>query len=173
VAFGGARGWGAAAGEAGAADVTHARSTATARWIAVVSWAAVIFVASTGWFADSRTASALRPLLAWLVPGAGPETVDAVNTVARKLGHFVEYAVLGWLIARALHDARGRQMSHAVLAVALATAYAVTDELHQHFVLGRSAAVGDVGIDLLGAVAAQVANALWWGRRRHARRAAR
>jgi VanZ family protein len=137
-----------------------------ARWLPVVVWAAVIFAASTGWFVDSRTAAVFRSLLVWLVPGAGGEEVEAVNTVARKLGHFVEYAIFGWLIARALHNARGWRASHAVMAVALATAYAVTDELHQRFVLGRSAAVGDVLIDMLGAVTAQIATALWWRRRR-------
>jgi VanZ family protein len=53
-----------------------------------------------------------------------------------------------------------------VLAVALATAYAVTDELHQRFVLGRSATANDVVIDMLGAVSAQIASALWWRSRR-------
>ena len=128
----------------------------------------IVFVASTGWFADSRTAAVFRALLSWIAPGTDAERVEVVNTAARKLGHFVEYAILGWLIARALHDTRGHRDSHAVLAVALATAYAITDELHQRFVLGRSAAASDVVIDMLGAVAAQLASALWWRSRRRA-----
>jgi VanZ family protein len=140
--------------------------SALSRWVPVAVWAAVIFIASTGWFADSRTAAMFRGLLAWMVPGSGADAVDAVNTVARKLGHFVEYAILGWLIARALHGIRGRRESHAVLAVMLATAYAVTDELHQRLVLGRSATVSDVLIDMLGAPSAQLASALWWRRSR-------
>ena len=132
----------------------------------VAVWAAVIFVASTGWFAESRTASAFRPLLEWLFPGAGAETIETVNTVARKLAHFIEYAILGWLIARALDGLRGSRASHAVLAVMLAGLYAVTDEMHQRFALGRTAAVGDVLIDMLGATTAQILHAMWWRRGR-------
>jgi VanZ family protein len=60
------------------------------------------------------------------------------------------------LISRALRDARGWRLEHALLAIALATVYAVGDEVHQRFVPGRTAAAGDVGIDALGAVAGQV-----------------
>lgn len=121
----------------------------------MVAWAAVIFTASTGWFAGSRTESFIVPFLAWLFPGASPETLLAMHAVVRKLGHFSEYFVLGVLIARALRDERGWLLRHAVLAVALAASYAVTDELHQRFVPGRTAAAGDVAIDTLGALTAQ------------------
>ena len=135
-----------------------------ARWVAVVVWAGVIFLASTGWFAESRTDSVLRPLLGWLFPHAGPEAAATMNAVVRKLGHFVEYAILGWLITRALAGAGGWQPRHALLAVALAAAYAMTDELHQRFVLGRTAALGDVVIDIVGAASAQGLVAAWWRR---------
>ena len=129
---------------------------AVGRWAPVCAWAVVIFVASTSWFAGSRTEPALLPFLAWLLPGAGRHTLEVVHAALRKLGHFTEYMVLGLLIARALRDARGWQLRHAVLAVVLATTYAVTDELHQHFVPGRTAAAGDVAIDALGALTGQI-----------------
>jgi VanZ family protein len=140
---------------------------AVGRWAPVVAWAAAIFLASTSWFAGSRTESVIVPLLAWLFPHADPHALETTHAVLRKLGHFTEYLVLGVLIARALRDERGWQLHHALMAFALATSYAVTDELHQHFVPGRTAAVGDVGIDALGASAGQIAMAL---RRVRARR---
>jgi len=138
-----------------------------ARWAPVAAWAAVIFTASTGWFAGSRTESVVVPFLAWLFPHASPETLLEIHAVLRKLGHFTEYFILGVLIARALRDERGWQLHHALMAIALAASYAVTDELHQRFVPGRTAAASDVGIDTLGAITAQLV--LWireWRRTR-------
>jgi VanZ family protein len=139
---------------------------AIARWGPVAAWAAVIFLASTSWFSGSHTDSMLRPLLIRLFPAASLQTIDEIHAAIRKAAHFTEYAVFGWLIARALRDARGWQLHHALLAVALAGTYAVSDELHQRFVPGRTAAFGDVLIDTLGAATAQVLIALLWFRRR-------
>ncbi|HSS74135.1 MAG TPA: VanZ family protein [Gaiellaceae bacterium] len=74
--------------------------------------------------------------------GTGLGTWDLV---LRKIAHFCEYAILGALLLRAL----GR----AEVAVAAGIAYAATDELHQHFVQGRHAALRDVAIDAAGVLA--------------------
>jgi VanZ family protein len=71
--------------------------------------------------------------------GTGLGTWDLV---LRKLAHTVEYAVLGVLLLRAL----GNEAS----AFAAGVAYAVTDEIHQHFVRGRHGAAYDVAIDAFG-----------------------
>ena len=142
-----------------------------ARWVPPVAWAGVIFAASSGWFAGPRTEAVIVPLLAWIFPHADPPTLAAVHALLRKLGHFTEYAILGLLIARALRDERGWQLHHALMAVALAASYAVTDEVHQHFVPGRTAALGDVAIDALGAVSGQVALFVSWKRGRLTRAA--
>jgi len=93
-------------------------------WAPVVLWAAVIFVLSS-------------------IPdlGTGLETWD---TVLRKLAHTAEYAILGGLIFRAAGSAPA--------AVLLASAYAVTDEVHQTFVTGRHGSPLDWLIDTAGAV---------------------
>jgi VanZ family protein len=131
-----------------------------ARWAPVVAWAALIFVASTSWFAGPRTESMIAPVLTWLFPRADPHTIATLHTIIRKLAHFTEYLILGLLISRALRDARGWRFEHAVMAVALATVYAVSDEVHQRFVPGRTAAIGDVAVDALGALVGQVAVAV-------------
>jgi VanZ family protein len=64
------------------------------------------------------------------------------------------------LISRALRDGRGWRLEHALMAASLAIVYAVSDEVHQRFVPGRTAAAGDVGIDALGAVVGQIALAV-------------
>jgi hypothetical protein len=64
--------------------------------------------------------------------------------IARKLVHMAEYALLWWLWWRAL--GRGSVWP----AVAIAVAYAASDELHQHFVAGRHGTPVDVAIDAAG-----------------------
>jgi VanZ family protein len=98
-------------------------SAATFRaWAPVVVMATVIFVFSS------------IPSL-----GTGLGTWD---TVLRKAAHLTEYAVLGALLLRAL--ARPK------LAILFGGLYAVSDEVHQHFVRGRHAVWYDVVIDTLG-----------------------
>ncbi len=62
-------------------------------------------------------------------------------------------------------DPRPWNWRQASIACAVAAAYAVTDEIHQAFVPGRQAQVGDVLIDTAGAALGIAA--LWlYGRRK-------
>ena len=97
-------------------------------WFPVVLWAGLIF-----------GLSAIPDL------GTGLGTWDLA---LRKIAHFCEYAILGALLLRAL----GRP----AVAVAAGIVYAATDELHQHFVAGRHAALRDVAIDAAGVLAGVV-----------------
>ena len=85
----------------------------------------------------------------------------------RKCAHFAEYTLLGWSLALTVADylerlrggqpggsnrakpgdLRGAQLMAPWL---IGTAYAVTDEIHQYFVPGRSCEVRDVVIDSCG-----------------------
>ncbi len=91
-------------------------------WLPVVVWAAIIF----GFSSVSDLGTGLG---GW-------------DLVLRKLAHAAEYAVLGALLMRALRAE--------VPAFAAGVIYAVSDELHQHFVPGRRAAPLDVLIDAVG-----------------------
>jgi VanZ family protein len=97
-------------------------SRALSLWLPVVVWAAVIFVFSS---------------IPSLSSGLG-----TWDFVLRKGAHMAEFAILGALLFRAL----GRELP-AFLAGA---AYAVTDEVHQHFVEGRHASALDVALDSVG-----------------------
>jgi VanZ family protein len=70
--------------------------------------------------------------------------------------HFASYAVLATLLVRALAAGRLRNVTPrvAIGAILLATFYGMTDEIHQMFVVGRTAALDDLAADALGAVAA-------------------
>lgn len=78
--------------------------------------------------------------------------LSLVTWVVRKAAHFTEYAILGIFLVKywqAAGAAVKRQIGFSVLVCA---GYAVTDELHQYFVPGRACALGDVCIDVMGAI---------------------
>ncbi|MBQ8382295.1 MAG: VanZ family protein [Clostridia bacterium] len=78
-----------------------------------------------------------------------------LSMVVRKGAHMAEYAVLAILLYALLSswNASGRAFLCIVYAWGGATLYAVTDELHQRFVPGRSGKPIDVLIDSVGALA--------------------
>jgi VanZ family protein len=77
--------------------------------------------------------------------------LDCLDYGFRKACHFTGYAILSALALRSVARGRTPQPRHFVVAFALSVAYAVTDEIHQSFVPLRTASLGDVGIDALGA----------------------
>ena len=95
----------------------------------MVAWAALIFVLSS-------------------IPDLGTGLGDW-DLVLRKIAHAAEFAVLGFLLLRA---AGGPQV-----ALGLGIAYAVSDEIHQHFVPGRLGSPIDVLIDSVGVLAGVLA----------------
>ena len=73
-----------------------------------------------------------------------------------KLYHFIEYAILGGLIARALLKAKPSVVPSQLiwgLAAVLSILYGASDEWHQTFVPGRLATVADWVADVLGSIA--------------------
>lgn len=84
---------------------------------------------------------------------ADHEDHGPLYVVSRKLAHFGEYALLLALWWRALTTklADRRALAFAFVVTVL---YAMTDELHQTFVSGRSGTPIDVAIDTAGALTA-------------------
>jgi len=65
-----------------------------------------------------------------------------------KVIHFVEYAVLAYLVGRALRPWKWA----APAAIVISTLYGVSDELHQSFVPGRMSDPYDVVADAVGSM---------------------
>lgn len=84
------------------------------------------------------------------------ELLDNLTTIVRKCGHAFEYFVLGALLLNMLRQfwpakRRGEWARYWYLAVVGASIYAVTDEVHQAFVPGRSCELRDIIIDTVAA----------------------
>jgi VanZ family protein len=109
-------------------------------WAPVLLYMAVIFVAS-----------------------AQPD-VSIPDGLTDKSSHMLGYIPLGILLVRALAGGLPAQVTWrmASMAIVIAFAYAVTDEIHQMFVPGRSAEAYDLVADAIGASIG--AGACWlWG----------
>ena len=117
-------------------------------WALVLAWMLLIFVLSSQ-------------------SGLGGQEWPPLLQALRKLGHVVEYSVLGVLLGWALlvtWRARGHHATATgartllarawLLGAILAVLYAITDELHQGFIPQRGAHFEDVLIDALSAIAA-------------------
>jgi VanZ family protein len=117
-----------------------------AAWGPALGWAALIFTFSS-------------------FPGSAYPATDVPG--ADKLVHLALYATLGALCARALllraPDAEPpRRRLLLLAAVAMATLYGVSDELHQLFVPARSADWHDAVADAAGAIlGTSVASRIW------------
>jgi len=126
-------------------------------WLPVALWMGLIFVMSTDVGSSTQTSRIIEPLILWINPNASREQFELVHFLVRKLAHLSEYAVLALLILRAIRRSRYSasplwSWRSAGLALLIAAAYAATDEWHQSFIPGRTAAVTDVLIDSSGAL---------------------
>jgi VanZ family protein len=91
---------------------------------------------------------ALMAVIFWL--SAQPDLDSGLgvwDTIARKIAHVGAYAALTLLLSWALRPSIARPLP---LAVAIALAYAISDEYHQGLVEGRDGRPLDVAIDAVG-----------------------
>lgn len=87
-------------------------------------------------------------ILKWLIEHFGDNFFTTF--IVRKSAHFCEYAGLSLLFCNAYY--RSKVKYWGVFAVISSSVYAVTDELHQLFVDGRSCQVSDWFLDTCGAL---------------------
>ncbi len=130
----------------------------TVLWVFVLASAVMIFMFSAqDATASNDTSGSFIRFVFGLFPGfrrmslaAQDGLVESVMFIVRKCAHFCIYAFLGfWL----MHLVRQYRKERALLmTVVFSMAYAVTDEIHQYFVPGRTCQLRDVCIDTLGAL---------------------
>ena len=98
-------------------------------WVPPVVWAGLIFYLSS-------------------LPGS---TLPSPFFTADKLFHLGVYAMLGFLVARALGYYGWARRFVMVLSVLICFLYALSDEFHQSFVPDRTSSFMDVAADTVGA----------------------
>ena len=134
--------------------ISHAG--AVSRYLPLIAWLAFISFASSASFSASNTSSFIGPLLKWLFPDAAEQTLIFMHFLVRKSGHFLEYAILGFLSGRAFSNSPKQSVRKRWFGISavLIIVYALVDELHQSFVPSRTASLSDSLVDISGGMTA-------------------
>ncbi len=132
--------------------------------VLLVGWMALIFIMSAQPAQQSsqlsgglvsKIVSVLYPNYSDLSLSAQTSIIHNTTFIVRKAAHFFEYFVLGALgILLANTFNKYKFFPRAVLAAAFCVLYAVSDEIHQHFVPGRACRFTDILIDSAGILTA-------------------
>ena len=125
------------------------RRFALVSWLAVVVWAGLIFYMSTNSGDDLHEGMGLFSTVYEALMAAQEQLLGEGVDVLSPLAHFCEYTVFGALLCNALrcHMPLRRAV---VVAVVCASAYGVTDEIHQLFVPDRMCDPLDWVVDTIG-----------------------
>jgi len=126
-------------------------------WTLVILWMALIFYMSHQPAAkSSELSSGITVIISDIIQKVVTDiklNQDSLSHIIRKSAHFLEYMVLGVLVVNSLLDTDKPKPRLIFLAILMCILYAISDEIHQIFVPGRSGQVSDVLIDSLGGLA--------------------
>lgn len=136
-------------------------------WWPALLWACLIFTFSTDAFSSEHTASVFSPVIHWLYPHLTDDQFDAIHHFIRKSAHFTEYFVFCLLLFRGVRGGRkGWRWTWGIFALSIAAGYSILDEIHQAFVVSRTASPWDSLLDSTGAFFAFAVLFLWFRLRR-------
>ena len=124
-------------------------------WIAAFSWMAVIFYLShQPGSASSDLSSGIVATLLNFIDQVAPNLdldVESFHTFVRKNAHFMAYLLLSLLSLNAWRSSGFGSWKQLFLGFGMCVLFAMTDEIHQLFIAGRSGEARDVLIDSAGA----------------------
>lgn len=145
-------------------------------WILVIAWAMVIFYLSSRTAVQSTVQSRKVISVFSFLLNFGvfdEETLTNIDGIVRECAHGVEYFILGALLFNALYiclnfrkqeekllfaetgidcSDRFRALNCIICSLVIATLYALSDEIHQIYVPGRSCQLLDLIIDISGSL---------------------
>lgn len=78
------------------------------------------------------------------------KVINTTFVLVRKTAHFAEYAGLGFMLAAVCVSFYKKRAATILISQIIGTLYAVSDEVHQYFVPGRSCQISDMAIDSCG-----------------------
>lgn len=120
----------------------------------VIIWMVTVFMLSAQVSTESEnTSNGIVDIVIRLIYNestVSQEKIDNISFIVRKLAHFSLYTIGGFLIANymRLNNLKKYLMYSSLIGIL----YAITDEIHQLFVVGRSCELRDVIIDSCGII---------------------
>lgn len=110
----------------------------------VIAWMIIIFLMSS--FTATESTSQSNVIVEFICNLFDINNMNIISLIIRKLAHFTEYLILGLLVANMLkyYDKK------VYIGIIICILYAISDEVHQLFVPGRSCQILDMFIDTIG-----------------------
>ena len=127
-------------------------------WVLVVFWMGLIFFFSHQQATVSNgLSSGITEAIVEIVNMMAPDNdvilnQGSFNFIIRKSAHFGVYLVLGLLVSNGLIYSNKSKKKVIILALFICVLYAISDEIHQLYVPGRSGQVSDVLLDSTGSL---------------------
>lgn len=126
----------------------------------VLAWMTVIFYFSNQPGEDSSNTSSRTAMLITEVITYGQSIsieekqniVIILNPIVRKMAHYSLYTLGGFLIINYINTYNWQDKKKISYSTLIGAIYAITDEVHQFFIEGRTAKLTDVLLDTLGVV---------------------
>ena len=87
-----------------------------------------------------------------ITPERKEEIVDNTSSIVRTMAHFTEYLILGILVVNVLKDYYKLNIKIIIMGILFCIVYAISDELHQLFISGRSFQFRDLLVDSVGSI---------------------
>lgn len=112
--------------------------------ILLVIWMLFIFIMST--FNANESSSQSGIIVSFISNIFSINNIEVLSLIVRKFAHFFEFLVLGILLLNVIINYNKK----IYLAYIFGIIYAILDEVHQLFVMGRSCQLTDILIDSLG-----------------------
>lgn len=114
-------------------------------YILLIAWMVVIFILSSE---GSDTSSGRSDMIVGLLQATGVNwQVDMLTFLTRKSAHVVAYIVLGVLTYNVARHYRWHSRVKVLASIGFVGLYAMSDEIHQVYVPGRSGELRDVLLD--------------------------
>ena len=112
--------------------------------ILVIIWMIFIFIMSSFDATESNNQS--NYIVNILINIFNINNLDILSYIVRKLAHLTEYTILGILISNMVKQINFKTYTGLIISVS----YAISDEIHQLFIPGRSCQITDICIDTIG-----------------------
>ena len=114
--------------------------------ILVIIWMVLIFVMSS--FSADKSSMQSGFIVNIISNILNIKNVSLLTSIVRNMAHFTEFLILGVLV----HNYLCCSDKVIVYSIIFCMAYAISDELHQILVPGRSFQIEDILIDVLGSI---------------------
>jgi VanZ family protein len=123
-------------------------------WLPPLVWGIFIFPLSNHYLSQSWTYTIIVSVIRWFLPNASNPTIETLYIVSRKSFHFIEYAILAFLLIRAFRGSQKRIWSWrwAVSSGLVTIGYGLLDEFVQTFIPSRNGSLLDWAVDSAGAL---------------------